>query len=323
VTLLLCHRRISRQLPTWALIGLTLFPIANTASAATYNLTPTGGNNSTSTGSLTLSALMADLSAVVIVGDLQFSGFEYSKLGEMLDASGVSMLGYRDAAGNWGARFQGSFFAASGGVLSVGELNYGVSLQPSLSSTGWRISDARLVMSGHAVGDSSSLAVSQTFVERGELLTVQATKLDSSPAQIISFAQAVLDPPPAALTTSTEVFLSAGELAGSFASLANFSQTFARQQVGNLDPLPGDFNDDLVVDAEDLATWNGAFAVDGGGDANGDLQTDGSDFLYWQRYLGTSTPGVLAIPEPAALGASLMALVGMISLRLAANRRAH
>jgi hypothetical protein len=309
---------------TPALACAALLLVAFPASAATYNLTPVGGNGSTSSSSMTLSALIADVDAVVVVGDLLFYGFNYSALGDIAGANGVSMLGYRDSAGNLGARFQASFIDSPGGTPSAGELNYSVSLQSSLADSGWRITDAKLAMAGASVGDGSSLAVSGSFAQRDDLLTVQATKLDANPPVIASSDQETLDPPAAELLTSTEIFLSAGSAASSSASLSNFSQTFVWQQVGNLDPLPGDFNDDRVVNGEDLLTWHGSFDVDDGGDTNGDLLTDGTDFLYWQRYVGSSTPefAVAAVPEPASLGGAAVAWAALLGARFVVSRRA-
>ncbi|MBX3434474.1 MAG: hypothetical protein KF847_14230 [Pirellulales bacterium] len=75
--------------------------------------------------------------------------------------------------------------------------------------------------------------------------------------------------------------------------------------------LPGDFNFDDLVDGADLAHWAGEYGA-------GDL--DGSDFLVWQRYVGTAaaTAAVAAVPEPTAwlLGVS-SAVVVWISLKLA------
>jgi hypothetical protein len=125
------------------------------------------------------------------------------------------------------------------------------------------------------------------------------------------------------LETTTEVFLSAGDLTSSAAGLLNFSQSFTRQQVGNLTQLPGDFNDDRVVDAEDLLTWNESFDSDDGGDANGDFVTDGSDFLYWQRYVGSVIPPaatIVSIPEPAAIWSAAAALGVLVCRRACITR---
>ena len=69
--------------------------------------------------------------------------------------------------------------------------------------------------------------------------------------------------------------------------------------------IPGDFNDDDMVDGDDLADWKNDFGFGGGSDADGDGDSDGQDFLIWQRNLGTgvviATASVAAVPEPASL----------------------
>jgi hypothetical protein len=71
---------------------------------------------------------------------------------------------------------------------------------------------------------------------------------------------------------------------------------------------PADFNGDLVVDAQDLAAWSGDFGLNAESDADADLDSDGADFVIWQRELGqsSSAPLTVAVPEPA--GATLAAL---------------
>jgi hypothetical protein len=64
--------------------------------------------------------------------------------------------------------------------------------------------------------------------------------------------------------------------------------------------LTADFNDDGSVNAQDLAAWSDAFGSAPAGDADGDNDSDGADFLQWQRQLGVGAP-VTAIPEPATL----------------------
>ncbi|MBX3426163.1 MAG: hypothetical protein KF688_10825 [Pirellulales bacterium] len=68
-----------------------------------------------------------------------------------------------------------------------------------------------------------------------------------------------------------------------------------------------DFNDDGVVDAVDLATWQNRFgtgmpAALADGDANFDQVVSGSDFLVWQRQYGPEAfdalPGAAGVPEP-------------------------
>ncbi len=74
--------------------------------------------------------------------------------------------------------------------------------------------------------------------------------------------------------------------------------------------LPGDFNRDGVVDADDLSD-----PVDGWRDRFGD-DLDGDDLLVWQRNLHQPTPSVPAVqpaaatvPEPAAAALALLAVL--------------
>jgi hypothetical protein len=70
--------------------------------------------------------------------------------------------------------------------------------------------------------------------------------------------------------------------------------------------MPGDYNVDNSVDAEDLMVWSANFghahhAHRELGDDNGDHDVDGADFLSWQRQLGTvaSAGASTTVPEPA------------------------
>jgi len=71
--------------------------------------------------------------------------------------------------------------------------------------------------------------------------------------------------------------------------------------------LAGDFNEDTFVDDVDLELWKSGFGTPSAathmqGDADGDLDVDGADFLTWQRQLGgTMTVGTSAtVPEPSS-----------------------
>jgi len=55
-----------------------------------------------------------------------------------------------------------------------------------------------------------------------------------------------------------------------------------------------------------LAEWRTGFGASGGassmqGDADGDQDVDGADFLVWQRELGGGALGAAAAPEPSAI----------------------
>jgi hypothetical protein len=95
--------------------------------------------------------------------------------------------------------------------------------------------------------------------------------------------------------------------------------------------LGGDFNEDGIVDPLDFTQWQASYGVDALADADFDGDSDGNDFLAWQRGLGrTTAPDLFSpsafvvydaplasgrIPEPASaalaaavLGATPMAL---------------
>lgn len=87
--------------------------------------------------------------------------------------------------------------------------------------------------------------------------------------------------------------------------------------------LPGDFNNDGEVDSADLAHWKTAFGTTAGADADGDLDSDGQDFLAWQRNFGLSwedfvapnIPTAAAVPEPSAVAILTMAALALAPLR--------
>jgi hypothetical protein len=82
--------------------------------------------------------------------------------------------------------------------------------------------------------------------------------------------------------------------------------------------LTADFDNDLDVDADDLAEWRAAYALTDVGDADADGDSDGADFLAWQQQLGLTAAraAITSVPEPSAL-----ALV-CIAVLIGARRRA-
>jgi hypothetical protein len=81
--------------------------------------------------------------------------------------------------------------------------------------------------------------------------------------------------------------------------------------------LVGDFNNDLTVDGLDLLKWKGDFGINGGSDADADGDSDGADFLLWQRHLGESAASgaAAAVPEPHSLLLAAMGATGLLKLR--------
>ena len=86
--------------------------------------------------------------------------------------------------------------------------------------------------------------------------------------------------------------------------------------------LPGDFDADGDVDADDFTAWQNGYSTQSGalvanGDADNDGDVDGDDFLAWQsNYAPNSGSASLAsaVPEPTTLGLLVLSLV-MIALR--------
>jgi uncharacterized protein YjbI with pentapeptide repeats/CubicO group peptidase (beta-lactamase class C family) len=85
--------------------------------------------------------------------------------------------------------------------------------------------------------------------------------------------------------------------------------------------LPGDFNNDGIVDAADLAQWQDDFGLNAGSDADHDADSDGADFLIWQQQLAPFPPVGVAAPEPSSVLLIVFgfALVGRRRLQRRAN----
>ncbi len=96
--------------------------------------------------------------------------------------------------------------------------------------------------------------------------------------------------------------------------------------IGLIGPSPysADFDNDVDVDSNDLATWLNAFGVGNLGDADGDGDSDGLDFLAWQRQFGSGVGAVLsptaAVPEPTSATSLLLLSVIALQSRLRKNR---
>ena len=88
--------------------------------------------------------------------------------------------------------------------------------------------------------------------------------------------------------------------------------------------IPGDFDGDSDVDADDLIVWRenfGSTTADPlSGDADGDGDADGSDFLAWQRNLTgpIASAATVVVPEP---GAGSLAIWAGCTLATACIRR--
>ena len=93
--------------------------------------------------------------------------------------------------------------------------------------------------------------------------------------------------------------------AGRLAYSSSFSDSFVTL-IRPTPPVDANFNDDANVGQADLQIWQQNFgaaitATNALGDADGDFDVDGSDFLNWQRQFdaGSLATQVLSVPEPA------------------------
>ena len=91
-----------------------------------------------------------------------------------------------------------------------------------------------------------------------------------------------------------------------------------QRNYGGEPPAVADFNDDGYVSSSDLALWNSAFGVNAAGDTDGDGDTDGRDFLNWQRSYGGEPPALSValstiVPEPTGAILALFGLLGLVS----------
>lgn len=142
---------------------------ASAVQAALIDLTPVGSAVN-SVGSISLAALQSDPTSGIVVGDKIFTGFSYSRIGDMPVASDVLVLGFKDPDGNWGVSFHGTFVDMPGGSFSDALIRFGVEVSPEAQAQGWKISDAHLFLGGAGVGDESVLTVDETFLGKNETL---------------------------------------------------------------------------------------------------------------------------------------------------------
>lgn len=94
--------------------------------------------------------------------------------------------------------------------------------------------------------------------------------------------------------------------------------------------IPGDFDGDDDVDADDLADWQASYGVNGAADADDDGDSDGRDFLIWQRnYTGPGpllaspfppAPSAILIPEPTSLMVVIFGIITGLTSRVGFSR---
>ncbi|HEX3600613.1 MAG TPA: hypothetical protein VHU84_10755 [Lacipirellulaceae bacterium] len=164
------------------LLTYAAFGIATSARAAFIDLTPTSGVNSSN--SVPLSDLISGAVDGVTVGDKQFSGFNYSFIGDMPQAINVQVLGFKDTDGNWGVSFHGAFLDLPGGSISDAAIRFVVDIDPAALAAGNRISDAHLFMNGSGVGADSFFTVDESFLENSKTLNAFVSTLNGGGTQM-------------------------------------------------------------------------------------------------------------------------------------------
>lgn len=148
--------------------------------------------------------------------------------------------------------------------------------------------------------------------------------------QTFDLAQAATYDPAYMAANGGNVDLASSSLiAGMFAGQTYFSVCTANYDNGEIGSFlltapEADFNHNGRVDRADLAMWREAYPTghlgNTIGDANGDVYTDGTDFLIWQRQLGRfaslagphgHAPAPRLVPEPHVATTSVIALLAL------------
>jgi hypothetical protein len=184
--------------------------VASSSRAAFINLTPTNGVNSST--SVPLSDLVSGSVEGIEVGDKLFSGFNYSRIGDMPPATDVNVLGFRDPAGNWGISFHGTFVDLPGGGFSDALIRYIVDIDPAFLQQGYRINDAHIFLGGVGVGTNSAFIVDESFLESNETMSVFKSTIGPGGTQLSD--SAFFNPPLTRLHVVKDVFALASN--GSF-----------------------------------------------------------------------------------------------------------
>lgn len=122
--------------------------------------------------------------------------------------------------------------------------------------------------------------------------------------------------------TSLSGLSSAGKVAFSFA-LANSQGGIG---VWSAASIPGDYNGDSLVDAQDYTTWRGAFGTSqatADGDHSGTV--DAADYIVWRKAMSHAGSGAALhsiterfaiVPEPMGSGLTVVSIVAPVCLRL-------
>jgi hypothetical protein len=199
------------------------------ARAALVNLTPAAGSVN-SVNSVSLADLQSGQSMGIVVGDKIFTGFSYSRIGDMPSAQDVNVLGFQDTNGNWGVSFHGAFIDLPGGGASDALIRFMVEVDQASQAQGWRISDAHLFVGGAGVGDESVLTVDESFLENNEILNAYVSTIGAGQQAQLSDS-AFFDPIVTKLTVTKDIFALAAENAFLPARATVVDQSFSQELI--------------------------------------------------------------------------------------------
>lgn len=202
-------RPATRAVSTAFALAMAACLTASTVSAALIDLTPVG-NAVNSVGSVTLADLQNDPTSGIIVGDKVFTGFSYSRIGDMPLPANVNVLGFKDPDGNWGVSFHGTFVDLPGGGFSDALIRFMVEIDEDAIEAGWVISDAHLFIGGVGAGDESFLTVDETFLGKNETLNAFYSTIGPGVNSQLSDST-IFSTPVTKLNVTKDIFASAAE----------------------------------------------------------------------------------------------------------------
>ena len=195
--------------------------------AALINLTPTNGVNSQD--SVSLGSLVSGATEGIQVGDKLFTGFNYSRIGDMPLASDVNVLGFRDPFGNWGISFHGAFVDLPGNGFSDALIRFVVDIDPVFLQQGYRISDAHLFLGGVGVGENSAFIVDESFLGLNETMSVFKSTINQGGTKLSD--SAYFDPTMTRLHVTKDVFALAAEGSSLPARATVIDQSFSQTNI--------------------------------------------------------------------------------------------
>ena len=205
-------RPATRAVSTAFALAMAACFTASSVSAALIDLTPIG-NAVNSVGSISMADLQSDPTAGIIVGDKIFTGFSYSRIGDMPTANDVLVLGFKDPDGNWGVSFHGTFVDLPGGAFSDALIRFQVEVDAEAVEAGWVISDAHLFIGAGGAGDESFFTVDETFLGKNETLNAYYSTIGPGVNSQLSDST-IFTTPVTKLNVTKDIFASAA--AGGF-----------------------------------------------------------------------------------------------------------